>query len=209
MKASRVRQKALAEALNVTQSAVSKWANGTIPEATKLIEIAQFFKIPVENIISASNDGPSASPVQFTVEKSKKSTATPVGVRLIPVFGMAQALGYRPHSGDIVPDNIYALPKVAVMDDGREYAAFRVEGRSMEPTLMDGVIVLCDTHLEPTNKCIVCIKWDDTVVIKRWRRVDDRIILTSDNPHFGEEFTVQAKEIAWCLRVRRVVMDLP
>ena len=153
-------------------------------------------------------DAESVTP-PLTSEKSKKSNATPVGVRLIPVFGMAQALGYRPHHGDVVPDNIYALPKVAVMDDGREYAAFRVEGRSMEPTLMEGVIVLCDLHLEPTNKCIVCIKWDDTVVVKRWRRVDDRIILTSDNPSFGEEYTVQAQDVAWCLRVRRVVMDLP
>ena len=142
-------------------------------------------------------------------EKDKKSNATPVGVKLIPVFGMAQALGYKPHHGDVIPDNVYSLPKIPVMDDGREYAAFKVEGRSMEPTLMEGVIVLCDLHREPTNRCIVCIKWDDTVCVKRWRRVDNRIMLTSDNPSYGEEYNIDAKVVDWCLRVRRVLVDLP
>lgn len=95
------------------------------------------------------------------------------------------------------------------MDDGRDYAAFKVEGRSMEPTLVEGVIVLCDIHLEPTNKCIVCIKWDDTVCVKRYRRVNDHIMLTSDNPTYGEEYNINAKEVDWCLRVRRVIADLP
>ena len=122
---------------------------------------------------------------------------------------MAQALGYRTHHGDVVPDNDYALPKVAVVDDGREYAAFRVEGRSMEPTLQEGVIVLCDLHKEPTNRCIVCIKWDDTVVVKRWRQVGDQVMLTSDNPAFGEEYTVKLKDVHWCLRVRKVIMEMP
>lgn len=158
---------------------------------------------------SSSADLAKPKDLSADLKKSEKSNATPIGVKLIPVFGMAQALGYNPHHGDVIPDDVYSLPKVVVMDDGRDYAAFKVEGRSMEPTLVEGVIVLCDIHLEPTNKCIVCIKWDDTVCVKRYRRVNNHIMLTSDNPSYGEEYNIQAEEVDWCLRVRRVIADLP
>ena len=141
---------------------------------------------------------------------SNPSTARPLqaGVHLIPIFGMAQALGCRIHHGDIVPDNVHELPTVPVLDDGRTYAAFKVEGDSMAPSSVAGVIVLCDVKRDPTNKCVVVAKWNDTVAIKRYRRVGNKVLLTSDNPNAGEDYELHAKDIAWCLRVVRAMVEM-
>jgi phage repressor protein C with HTH and peptisase S24 domain len=213
--------------INVSKAYISQLESGvrTNLDRLKIEAIARRFSVNIEWLehgkgpkrfteLTASQTrliNHNAAPARFEANKEKveKSNAIPIGVKLVPVFGMAQALGYKPHHGDVIPDDIYSLPKVVVMDDGRDYAAFKVEGRSMEPTLVEGVIVLCDIHLEPTNKCIVCIKWDDTVCVKRYRRVNNHIMLTSDNPTYGEEYNIQAEEVDWCLRVRRVIADLP
>lgn len=208
------------KAISISKAYVSQLESGVRAnlDAAKIKKICQLYSVNrdwLENGTELDDSAKIVAKVSCQLsgsnseEKDKKSTAISIGVRLIPVFGMAQALGYKPHHGDVIPDNVYALPKVPVMDDGRQYAAFRVEGRSMEPTLMDGVTVLCDLHQEPTNKCVVCIKWDDTVCVKRWRRVGDKISLTSDNPQSGEDYTIDAKDVDWCLRVRRVLIDLP
>lgn len=123
------------------------------------------------------------------------------GVRLVKVYGMAQALGCRVHHGDVIPDNEYDLPTVPVVDDGRRYAAFRVEGESMLPTLKDGFTVICDCGMECHNGDLVVAKHDGVALIKRYRRVGDVCLFTSDNPAAGKDYEVHAGQVDWCLRV--------
>ena len=131
-----------------------------------------------------------------------------VKVREVPIYGYAQALGARMHKGDLVPDNIHELETVTIIDDGRRYAAFRVEGESMAPGIRDGVTALADPDRELANKCIVVCKWDDTVTIKRYSRDGDIIYLRSDNPAEGENFKVHAKKMEWCMRVVRLSVEV-
>lgn len=142
--------------------------------------------------------------------KVEKSVSGPLPVRMVPVYGLAQALGARVHHGDLVPDGEYHLDKVPILDDGRPYAAFRVEGNSMAPALRDGMVALCDLNREPSNGCVVVAKWDDTVSIKRYRRVGTKVLLTSDNRADGEgkDFEVRAKDLQWCLRVVRFIGEM-
>lgn len=36
----------------------------------------------------------------------------------------------------------------------------------------------------------------------------NKVILTSDNPQAGEDYEIHAREIDWCLRVVRAVMEM-
>ena len=94
-------------------------------------------------------------------------------VRMVRVFGLAQALGANVHHGDIVPESEWDLPEIPVPDDGKRYAAFRVEGESMAPRLTDGMVAIACPDAPLANGCVVVAKWDDTVAIKRYRRVGD------------------------------------
>ncbi len=124
-----------------------------------------------------------------------------VKVTAVPIYGYAQAMSLRCHKGDLIPDQVSELPTIPVPEDGRRYAAFRVEGESMAPVITDGSVVLADPDRELTPRCVVVAKWDDTITIKRYSREQDMIYLKSDNPAEGENYKVHAKDIDWILRI--------
>ena len=138
---------------------------------------------------------------------SEGSTARPVRVRTCKVFGMAQAKGISQYHGDLKPDSRWECPDIEVPDDGRRYAAFTVEGDSMAGKMDEGDIALCDLDAEVTNGCYAVTKYNDDVVIKRWRRLGDTVLLESVNPDY-EPLEVHARDIEWKLRVRRVVREV-
>lgn len=138
----------------------------------------------------------------------QNATFLETGVRLVRVYGMAQALGCRVHHGDIVPDSDYDLPTVPMLDDGRRYAAFRVEGDSMLPTLKDGWTVICDCAMECRNGDLVVAKHDGVALIKRFRRIGDTCLFMSDNPAAGKDYEVHASAVVWCLRVVKFMGEM-
>lgn len=138
----------------------------------------------------------------------QNATFLDAGVKLVKVYGLAQALGCRVHHGDIVPDSDYDLPTVPVVDDGRRYAAFRVEGDSMLPTLRDGWTVICDCAMECRNGDLVVAKYNGTALIKRFRRIGDVCLFTSDNQAAGKDYEVHAKDVLWCLRVVKFMGEI-
>lgn len=52
-----VTQKGLADALQVSQAAVSKWLKGTPPSGEKLLEISQFFEVELNDLLNAGEVG--------------------------------------------------------------------------------------------------------------------------------------------------------
>lgn len=102
----------------------------------------------------------------------------------------------------------YDLPTVPMLDDGRRYAAFRVEGDSMLPTLKDGWTVICDCAMECRNGDLVVAKHDGVALIKRFRRIGDTCLFMSDNPSAGKDYEVHASQVAWCLRVVKFMGEM-
>lgn len=127
-----------------------------------------------------------------------------VAMRRVPVYGLAMAKGITDWHGDVIPEGEYELDTTEAPADGRRYAAFKVEGDSMEPRIHDGDIVFADIDLEPQPGNIVVAKWDDTVMIKRYRRYGSQIVLESINPRYEP---IQVRPI-WMLRVRRIVSEV-
>lgn len=121
----------------------------------------------------------------------------------VRIYGLAQACTMTNPPCDIMPTvDDSELPTVVVpAATGRRMAAFRVEGDSMSPKLTNGMIVICDCDdKEFQNGNIVVAKFHDTAVIKRYRRVGDTIILTSDNQPAGKDYELHANDIQWMIK---------
>jgi len=84
-------------------------------------------------------------------------------------------------------DNVagYVLIHSSVAPDPDSIRCLRINGRSMEPALTDRSIVAVDlSRRDPAQADgrVVCARTpDDGVVIKRWRRADQHVLLESDN----------------------------
>ncbi len=66
----------------------------------------------------------------------------------------------------------------------------KVNGESMESTLSDGDLILCDMDTALTENCLVAIKLaNGKQYIKRYREVNFALIqLSSDNPSYDTRF---------------------
>lgn len=92
---------------------------------------------------------------------------------------------------------------------------FRISGQSMEPAINDGDIIYCeqvmDLHTIPDKRVVVvkfsdCNKFEDCIVCKRFRRIGDKILLTSDNPA-GREFELEPQDITWIGILRKLTKN--
>lgn len=95
-----------------------------------------------------------------------------------------------------------------VPTDGRRYVAFRIEGASMYPLVRPGDVVLCDVDAPVAQGNPVVAKLHGQVLCKRYRRIGDTILLTSDNRAEGQDFEVKASEIEWLLRAVQTISRL-
>lgn len=64
----------------------------------------------------------------------------------------------------------------------------QAKGDSMEPAVVDGALMLVDTHdIEPREDIFV-LRYGDSILVKRLqRKLDGTLVLRSDNPIYGEE----------------------
>ena len=66
------------------------------------------------------------------------------------------------------------------------YKQVRVTGESMEPSIPDGWIVTFDTGLTPEHKDVVVATSVDSLVVKRFKQINGKYYLTSDNPNYED-----------------------
>tara|TARA_Y100001934_G_scaffold2279_1_gene3572 strand:- start:131 stop:544 length:414 start_codon:yes stop_codon:yes gene_type:complete len=60
----------------------------------------------------------------------------------------------------------------------------RVSGRSMEPTMRDGDILMVDKSMEPKTNSVVIAAVNGEMTVKRLTEVDGNLTLTADNPKY-------------------------
>ena len=67
-----------------------------------------------------------------------------------------------------------------------EVATFfcRVSGRSMEPTMRDGDILMVDKSIEPKINSVVIAAVNGEMTVKRLTEVNGNLALTADNPKY-------------------------
>lgn len=166
-------QRELAEKLGVKQSAVGMWESGrNNPEYGRLEEIASVFGITIDELIN----GPAAKKKPFI--RVPVLGSVPAGV---PVQAIEDVVDWEELGEEYM--------------DGREYVGIVVKGHSMEPTFLDGdvLIVQLQETADTGDDAIVFINGDDAT-FKRIRRNLKGVTLQPLNPEY-EPLTFTNREI--------------
>lgn len=152
----------LAQILDVSQSTIANWLNGTsMPRRSTMKSIAETFGVSVEELTGSPSRNPAAlsrdelaimqkiraldehgrKMVSMVLEEETRRLREKNDVaeaeKIIPLFGTAAAAGPgEPDTG--LPWEDYTVPA-----DSRADFAVRISGDSMEPVLHDGQVALC------------------------------------------------------------------
>jgi len=133
----------------------------------------------------------------------------PKGVTLIPVMEQAFSAGH----GQFVPDTEEVTEYISVPGNlkkfGSNLAASRVQGDSMEPTLYNGDIIICDLNGYDGTDGIYTIIYKGNGFVKRLQRTSDGVKIISDNRHYDPMFeSSQSEDFKVIGKVRAVMHSM-
>lgn len=159
-------QKDLAQAIEVSSSTLNDWVTGKkLPRMDKIDKLCSFFHCTRSDLLDVA-----------TRAKAVK----------IPVLGTVVA-GLPMEAVENIVDYEEINPNVAA---GGSYFALRIKGRSMEPRICEGdvVIVRKQSDVESGDVAIVLVNGNEATV-KRVKKTEEGIILIANNmdvysPHF-------------------------
>ena len=165
-----ISQQELAQMLYVNQTAVSQWERGvTNPSTDTVIALANIFGVSVDYLLGNS-DYPGAP--------------TPAGVQ-IPVLGNVQA-GLPISAVQDILDFEEITPELAATG---EFFALRIKGKSMEPRMMEGdVVIIRQQDDADTGDTVVVLVNGDDATVKRLKKRPEGIMLIPNNPAYEPLF---------------------
>ena len=137
------------------------------------------------------------------------SATNPKGVTLIPVMEQAFSAGH----GQFVPDTEEITEYISVPNNLKRFngklAASRVQGDSMEPTLYNGDIIICDLNGYDGTDGIYTIIYKGNGFVKRLQRTSDGVKIISDNRHYDPMFeSSQSDDFRVIGKVRAVMHSM-
>ena len=191
-------QKEFAAIAGVSDKAVSTWENGTkTPRMGAIQKIADHFGLLKSAIIEPSIDHQSR-PVIYASYK-------------IPVLNKASAKVPPHNSKEIIG---YESLNDTYRNDGYSYFALRMQGHSMEPTIMDGdtIIVRQQSTVDNGQIAVLSINGEDST-IKEVKKSDDGITLIGHNaaiytPQFYSHQDIEALTLTIIGRVIEIRRSL-
>ena len=182
-------QKQLADFLGVTTAAVSQWVTGG-NKPTRPDKIEEFFEtLDIDFRVTPwwlFNGGelPKRRGQDDVFDQNKYVVVPSIDIKAC--CGNGYAIEFESVSGG------FAFRKEWVTRmglDGHNLEVIRASGKSMEPTIFDGNILLVDrsdTILSRTKAKIYVVGYDGDVMIKRVKLEEDAIILSADNENKKE-----------------------
>lgn len=161
-------QEQLARKLGITQGSVSLWEQGrTDPDTKTLAKIAEIFNVSVDFLFS---DEPRRDLDSIRINRSA-----------VPILGNI-ACGQR-ITPDTTPEGYADLP-----DGIRADFALRCKGDSMEPTLIDGDLVLIRQQPEVEPGQIAAVNIAGETTLKHVYPQKEGLLLVADNPAYAPVF---------------------
>lgn len=170
----------LANYLNVSNTTVNNWVKGySMPRMDKVDKICQFFMINRSDLLESNPQE------EFTGNQS-----SPKGIR-IPVLGKVAAGIPIEAITDI--EDWEEIPQS--MSKTGEYFALKIAGKSMEPRMMDGdvVIVRRQSDVDSGDIAVVLVNGNDATV-KQISKSDAGLTLIGWNPSVYIPKTYNKKE---------------
>lgn len=161
-------QEQLARKLGITQGSVSLWEQErNDPDTKTAVKLAQIFEIPLDSL--------------FSNEPRRELDSIRINRAAVPILGNI-ACGQRV-TPDTTPDGFADLP-----DGVRADFALRCNGDSMEPTFMDGDLVLIRQQPEVEPGQIAAVNIGGETTLKRVYKQEGGIMLVADNPAYSPVF---------------------
>lgn len=145
----------------------------------------------------------------FGIPESTLLAGAGKDVVLVPVMEQVFSAG----RGQYVPDGDGVAEYISVPRSLRSYgdrvAASRVRGDSMEPTLYDGDVIICDLDGYDGTDGIYTIIYKGNGFVKRLQRTSDGVRILSDNRHYDPMFEAEGSEDFRVIgKVRAVIHSL-
>ena len=177
------------------QSMRNRIYKARFPSIEEALRILSVFDTTAEDFFGISNDG-----LKSALEKD---------VLLIPVVEQAFSAGH----GQYVPDTDEIKEYIAVPKElqkyGTKFAASRVKGDSMEPTLFSGDIIICDMNGYDGDDGIYTIIYKGKGFVKRLQRTSDGVKIISDNKFYEPMFeSSESEDFRVIGKVRSVVHNM-
>lgn len=178
--------------LGLSRSSISLYERGSAwPKPDTLSNYAEYGKVSYEWILTGKDRAAEQGIPPSTIEKIKESSLTADTVQM-HVYAMAGA-GMPQTLSDYDPIETLNLPSRFAKPN---ISPIKIEGRSMEPMIVNGAIVGVDRddlHVVSGEIYAVWLPYEGAVV-KRLYMGANSIILKSDNPNFPE-ITIPVPEI--------------
>ena len=188
-------QDQLADKLGVNRAMIGSYEEGrAIPKVSVLLDIAHYFAISVDALISSNLDNADVPDnVYKTSGQELRILSTIVDrdnnemITLVPAKATA---GYL--NGYADPDFVESLPRFKLpfpeLTRDRTYRAFQIQGDSMEP-IPPGAYILCEYILNwhdiKDGTTYILITRDEGIVFKRvYLHPSGELWLKSDNPAY-------------------------
>ena len=185
-------QQSFADAFGVAQSTIGNWEAGKRePNYETTIRLAQFFKVPVgyllgieesgaeDVILTALMDNNMTEAVDLLKEQRRKKIVVPVLGDVaagLPMYAEENIIDYEELSPDIVRE-------------GDELFGLRIKGRSMEPRMLDGDVVIVRKQEDVDNGDIAVVLVNgDSATVKKIKKGPDGVMLIPNNPAFEPMF---------------------
>jgi len=159
----------LSRKIGIASSVIYSWKlRDSIPRADVAVKAAEILNTSVEYLISG----------ELKIPMNNKKTF------LVPLLNQSLSAG----KGDILPEDDIIHGFIEVPEKLREYkdnlAGLYVHGDSMEPTLNNGDMIICDSCGWDKQEGLYAIRMNGNGYVKRIQVSAKKILIKSDNPKY-------------------------
>ena len=161
----------LSRTIGVASSVIYAWKmRDSIPRADIAVKVAEELNTTVEYLVTGTGNN--------QISKSDNTF-------LVPILNQELSAGH----GDLLPEEdviegLLSLPIWLRKKYGNNLGALHVHGDSMQPTLNDGDMVVCDSLGWDKSDGIFAIRLNGNGYVKRLQVVSGKVLIKSDNPNY-------------------------
>lgn len=209
-KAADMTQKALGEAVGISQAAIQKIETGRAAQTTKLLDIANALRVRPEWLSSGTGA------MSTDRESDKNPSRTNPDVFRVDILDLSVSAGpgiVNQEFVEILHSVEYAPAEARHMFDGRKAENIRiinVRGDSMSGTIEPGDLLFVDVSVRKFDgDGIYAFLYDDTAHVKRLQKMKDKLLVISDNKSYAPWEPIEKDEMNRVFVFGKVIGSMP
>lgn len=209
-KAASMTQKALGEAVGISQAAIQKIETGKASQTTRLLDIATALRVRPEWL--SSGDGVMKESNQSYAE-SVRSNPEVFRINILDLDFSAGPGIVNQEFVEILHSVEYAPAEARHMFDGRKAENIRiinVRGDSMSGTIEPGDLLFVDISVKSFDgDGIYAFLYDETAHVKRLQKMKDKLLVISDNKIYTPWDPIEKDEMNRVFVFGKIIGSMP